>query len=71
MADTPAELHAFAAALGVRPEARQSRPGAPWRDHYDLPAAAREQALALGAIALDRRETVVLLRRLRAAAGTG
>ena len=51
------ELHAFAVGLGLRREWFQG-------DHYDVPAAVREQALAMGAEAVDSRE---LVRRLRAA----
>lgn len=39
-------LHAMAAALGIRREWFQDRPGFP---HYDLPPFRRERALALGA----------------------
>jgi hypothetical protein len=49
-ADTPDELHAFAARLGLRREWFQSRPGRPERDHYDLTGARRDQAIRLGAI---------------------
>jgi hypothetical protein len=51
------ELHAFAARLGIPPEAFQG-------DHYDVPTEVRQQAIALGADAVDARE---LVRRLRAA----
>ena len=49
-ADTPDELNAFAARLGLRREWFQSRPGRPERDHYDLTAARRDRAIELGAI---------------------
>lgn len=54
-ADTTAELHAFAAALGLRREWFQSCPGRPEKDHYDLTATGRRQAVELGARAEDRR----------------
>lgn len=51
------ELHAFATRLGVPRWAFQG-------DHYDIPSELREQALLLGAAAVDGRE---LARRLREA----
>ncbi|MFZ0042895.1 MAG: DUF4031 domain-containing protein, partial [Solirubrobacteraceae bacterium] len=57
-ADTPEELHAMARALGLRREWFQSKPARPWHDHYDLTKAKREQAIALGAIPVGRREAV-------------
>jgi len=51
------ELHEFAIRLGLRREWFQG-------DHYDVPAAARAEAVAAGAVAVDGRE---LVRRLRAA----
>ena len=50
------ELHAFAERLGVDPRLFAG-------DHYDVTAEWREQAIALGAVAVDSRE---LVRRLRA-----
>ena len=50
------ELHAFAERLGVDPRLFEG-------DHYDVTAEWREQAIALGAVAVDSRE---LVRRLRA-----
>lgn len=49
-ADTPEELHAFAARLGLKREWFQDRPGRPERSHYDLTASKRDLALRLGAI---------------------
>ncbi len=46
------ELHAFAARLGLRRIWFQG-------DHYDIPADLREEALKLGAVAVDSRELVV------------
>ncbi len=54
-ADSPEELHAFARRLGMRREWFQSKPQRPENDHYDLTEAGRGLALALGAIAEDRR----------------
>lgn len=51
------ELHRFAARLGIP---RRSFQG----DHYDVPTEVREEAIALGATAVDSRE---LLLRLTAA----
>ena len=50
------ELHAFAARLGVDPRLFEG-------DHYDITAEWREEAITLGAEAVDSR---VLVRRLRA-----
>jgi hypothetical protein len=52
-----AELHAFAARLGI-PERGFSA------DHYDLPEDMRPAAIAMGAVAVESRE---LVRRLVAA----
>ena len=51
------ELHAFAAAAGIPPRGFDN-------DHYDYPAARREQLIAQGAVPVTGRE---LLRRLQAA----
>lgn len=51
MADTLAELHAFAALLGIPRRAFQDRASGA---HYDVTAAMRERALALGATAISR-----------------
>ncbi|MDP9401613.1 MAG: DUF4031 domain-containing protein [Actinomycetota bacterium] len=67
VADAPEELHALAADLGLRRAWFQSRPGRPWKDHYDLPQEERERAIALGAVPLSFRETGALLARKRAA----
>jgi hypothetical protein len=49
-ADTPEELHEFAARLGLRREWFQGRPNRPERDHYDVTRAKRDLAIYLGAI---------------------
>jgi hypothetical protein len=70
-ADSPEELHAFAAALGLQRRWFQSRPGRPDRDHYDLTAERRQAALAAGAVAEDRRAGVARRARMRRAAQAG
>ena len=40
----PEELEAFAARLGLRRLWLQTKPGRPWKDHYDLPGWARAEA---------------------------
>jgi hypothetical protein len=64
-ADTAEELHAFAAAIGMRREWFQSRPGRPDRDHYDLTRTRRDAAILAGAIRETAREGVVRRRALR------
>ncbi|MEU9520801.1 DUF4031 domain-containing protein [Streptomyces sp. NPDC048224] len=64
-----AELHAFAAALGVPRRAFE-------RDHYDLPAQRYADAVSAGALEVSSREVVRLLhgaglRRRKGAAGPG
>ncbi|WP_228430720.1 DUF4031 domain-containing protein [Baekduia soli] len=68
-ADTPGELHAFAAGLGLQRRWFQHRPGRPDRDHYDLTAGLRRAALAAGAVAEDRAQGVARRRRVRALHG--
>lgn len=48
MADTDAELHAFAAGIGLRREWAQ-HPGT-WRSHYDVTDRKRTQAIVAGAV---------------------
>ncbi len=57
-------LHAMAAALGMRRECFQERPGFP---HYDLPPFRRERALALGAAEHSLKDWL----RARREAGSG
>jgi hypothetical protein len=64
-----AELHTFAARLGVPPRAFE-------RDHYDVPADLYDAAVSLGAEAVGCQELVhrltsAGLRRRRAAPGSG
>jgi hypothetical protein len=49
------ELHAFAEQLGISRRAFQG-------DHYDVPEAVREEALALGAVPVTSRQVVEALR---------
>lgn len=62
VADTLDELHAMAARLGLRREWFQGDASTP---HYDLSLERRAQALEFGAVEVDRRELVTILRRLR------
>ena len=66
-ADTPAELHAFAAALGLRRSWFQTKPGRPEHDHYDLKRTGRDRAIALGARPEPWREATRRRRAGRAA----
>ena len=60
--DDIAELHEFAARIGMRREWFQDKP---WpRAHYDVPEFRRRQAIAAGAVAVTWRE----LGRMRTAA---
>lgn len=66
LADDTSELHAFATALAIERRRFQSKPRRPWVDHYDLDEVRRLQAIALGAIEIDRREVCALIARKRA-----
>lgn len=59
MADTLEELHAFAEGLGIPRRAFQNKTSGA---HYDLPAPLREQAVALGAVAISRHRDRELVR---------
>jgi len=56
-----AELHAMALRIGMKRSWFQDHSSLP---HYDLTASRRAAALAAGAIGVDRRETVQIMRRL-------
>ncbi|MBZ9847169.1 DUF4031 domain-containing protein [Mesorhizobium sp. CA14] len=58
-ADSLAELHAMAEAVGVR-RFFQDKPGRP---HYDLSKATRARAVALGAVEVSSRALVEALQR--------
>lgn len=61
MADTLEQLHAMAAQLDIPRRAFQDkRSGA----HYDVSAALRERAIALGALPISRHVDRVLVRRV-------
>lgn len=64
MADDEAELHGFAARLGLKRPSYQGPPktAAP---HYDLTAFERDRAVRLGAVACSRQEIVAVSRRVR------
>lgn len=65
VADTLDELHAMADQLGLKRSWFQvSRGGMP---HYDICQSKREQAIRFGAIEIDRRKMVELIRRNREA----
>lgn len=61
IADSLDELHAMAQAIGMRRAWFQplSFP------HYDVSLERRRQAIQLGAIEVDRRELVAIMRRVR------
>lgn len=49
-ADSLAELHAFAALIGLNRSWFQSKPRRPDHDHYDLTQGKRDEAILAGAI---------------------
>lgn len=65
MADTLAELHAFAHRLGMPRRAFQDRRSGA---HYDLTASLRERAIGLGAMAISRHDDRTLVRAVIARA---
>jgi hypothetical protein len=65
MADTLAELHTMAAALGLPRRAFQDKTSGA---HYDVTAALREEAIALGAISISRHHDRALVRAVIARA---
>ena len=64
-ADTPDELHAFAAALGLRRAWFQH--GEDWRWHYDITPSKRAAAVRRGAVELDRAGMAALFAARRRA----
>lgn len=63
VADSDDELHAFAARLGLH-RAWAQHPGEP-HGHYDVTDAKRRQAIALGAVPIDRRQLAALITQRR------
>lgn len=64
VADTLDELHAMAQRLGLkRTWFQTSRNGMP---HYDICQTKRAQAITFGAVEIDRRKMVELMRQHRA-----
>lgn len=61
VADTLEELHAMAAAIGMRPQWFQPRS----HPHYDVCQARRAVAVRLGAVQVNRRQLVQVMRRYR------
>jgi hypothetical protein len=62
LADSPAELHEMAARIGMARKWYQRDASTP---HYDLPREKRAAAIAAGAIEVDRRGMVAVIRRIR------
>lgn len=65
VADTAEELHAMADRIGHKREWFQASPPASV-EHYDLTASRRAKAVKLGAVEVDRRAFVELIRKWRA-----
>jgi hypothetical protein len=63
LADSPEELHAMAERIGVARRWYQRDASTP---HYDLSQEQRAEAIAAGAIEVDRRGLVAVIRRIRA-----
>jgi hypothetical protein len=63
LADTLDELHAMAATVGLQRRWFQDGGKTP---HYDLCQEKRRLAIAAGAVEIDRRQTVTLIRAWRA-----
>jgi hypothetical protein len=66
-ADTPDELHAFAARLGLRRAWFQDKPHGRW--HYDVTDSKRTQAIRLGATPVTWREAVQIIHDRRTKGG--
>jgi hypothetical protein len=64
LADDDAELHRFAAMLGIKRSSYQGPPktSAP---HYDITGLERDRAVRLGAVECSREEIVAVFRRVR------
>ena len=68
-ADTPQELHGFAARLGLDKAWFQDRNRRKQRvtPHYDLTPGMRARAVGLGAMEIEYKEVVEIIRKYRAA----
>lgn len=68
LADDDAELHRFAAMLGIKRSSYQGPPktSAP---HYDITGLERDRAVRLGAVECSREEIVAVFRRIRVKGG--
>lgn len=66
VADTDDELHTMADRLGLRRRWHQ-KPGTP-HSHYDICLAKRAEALNLGAVEIDAKGLVAIIRGKRGAA---
>ena len=64
IADTIDELHQMADKIGINRKWFQSKASSP---HYDICKAKREHAVKFGAIEVDRKGLVNIIRRLRSA----
>lgn len=62
LADTLAELHAMADRIGLKRAWFQNHR----TPHYDVCQAKRRVAIKAGAIEIDRRQAVAIMRKLRA-----
>lgn len=64
LGDTLEELHAMADKIGIQRKWFQGHASTP---HYDICKAKRALAVSHGAVEVDRRQIVVVVRRLRTA----
>lgn len=62
IADTPDELHEMAVELGLERRWFQANSSTP---HFDICKSKRARAIALGAVELDRRPFVDVMKRIR------
>ncbi len=62
IADTGIELHRFAKSIGLKRSWFQRHTSIP---HYDLTVGKRKQAIAKGAIPIDRKQFVFLMQEQR------
>jgi Protein of unknown function (DUF4031) len=63
LADSPEELHEMADRIGMARKWYQRDASTP---HYDIPREKRAAAIAAGAVEVDRRGLVAVIRRIRA-----